>query len=85
VAIQWRIKTRAIRIMLTAEPASTPKGAWARLVNLGYVSLDQPPAEPDGDQLRQALFVYQSRRGLRRSGVLDVDTQEHLENDSFTS
>ena len=79
VAIQARTKTRALRVMLSKEPASTPEGAWARLVNLGHVDLVQPPVSPEPAQLREALLRFQMAQRLRRSGTLDAETRAKLE------
>jgi translation initiation factor IF-1 len=71
VAIQSRVKTRSRRVMLTKEPASTPRGAWARLVNLGYVEETEPPVDPSEEALSQALRRFQVDHGLKRTGTLD--------------
>ena len=80
VAIQSRVKTRSLRVMLTKQPASTPKGAWARLVNLGIVDTVEPPADPEPSQLSAALAAFQAREHLKRTGTLDAETQRRLEN-----
>jgi hypothetical protein len=79
VAIQARVKTRSLRVMLTKEPVSTPKGAWAKLVNLGVIDTLEPPAEPEPAQLSAALLAFQVRERLKRTGILDMETQERLE------
>lgn len=81
IAIQARVKTRGIRVMLTKDPTSTPKGAWARLVNLGYVDMDQPPVEPTEEQLEQALRRFQTKTGLPRTGKLEGATPTRLDHD----
>ncbi|RMG17134.1 MAG: hypothetical protein D6731_04665 [Planctomycetota bacterium] len=78
VAVRARVATRARRVLLPRAAADTPRGAWARLVNLGFVELDPPPLEPTPEALREALRRFQTREGLRRSGALDLQTAARL-------
>lgn len=79
IAIQARVQTRALRVMLSKDPASSPRGAWARLVNIGVVDASEPSPEPSPDDLSEALRAFQIKHGLPRSGKLDAATAEKLQ------
>ena len=78
ISIQARVDTRALRIMLSKEPASTPRGAWARLVNIGVVDVPEPPADPPPEELAKAVRSFQTGHGLPRTGKLDAETAAKL-------
>ena len=44
---ETELRVHKLRVFLVTEHASTPNGAWQRLVNLGYVSEEEPKAEPE--------------------------------------
>lgn len=64
-------------------PANEGRGAYARLVNLGFGAADgaggaQAKQEQGGDPLALALRAFQRREGLTVDGALDVRTATAL-------
>ncbi len=60
----------------TVPDASTLRGAWMRLQNLGYHWTGEP--EELDDTMQQALSDFQDDHGLPLSGQLDDATQGKL-------
>lgn len=74
------LREQQMRVFLVLEHAQTRVGAWQRLVNLGYVAIDEPTCEPDSDDLfAAALEEFQADRGIPPTGELDPHTQAALE------
>lgn len=65
-------------------PVSEGKGAFARLVNLGFTSGQEQAGQEQAaqdqvvDPLADALSHFQRRHGLERTGKLDEATQKAL-------
>ena len=61
-------------------PASEGKGAYARLVNLGFGGVEHEPEEGEQvtDPLTAALRVFQSEHELPATGELDAPTSTKL-------
>jgi hypothetical protein len=72
---------RARRVMITRDDPATPKGAWQRLVNLGYAgAAPSPQAGPE--ELAAAIEEFQSEVGLRPTGDLCDRTIARLQKEA---
>jgi hypothetical protein len=64
------------RIFVLPPDARSETGCWQRLVNLGYVDLDLPPAQPPtSEHLALAVEEFQSEFGKIPNGELDDETR----------
>lgn len=77
VRVETPLGARALRVMFCRDPASSARGAWQRLVNLGYAG-PAPSAEPDDLELAAAVQEFQSEVGLEPTGDLDAPTADKL-------
>ena len=65
-----------LRAFVVLAGLATPKGAWRRLVNLGFVRITDPPGEaPNDDALASAVAEFQAVNGITPTAALDAVTQ----------
>jgi len=77
---ETELRMHEMRVFVVLEDVSTPKGAWQRLVNMGYVDDPEPPPKPfSEDYLAAAVEEFQSEHGIRPTGELDSRTQSALD------
>lgn len=63
------------------DPARESSGAFERLRQLGYFSLDTTPDEVSGEDLRGAIASFQQHQNLDPTGDLDEGTIAKLESE----
>ncbi|MBW2458883.1 MAG: LysM peptidoglycan-binding domain-containing protein [Deltaproteobacteria bacterium] len=74
------LREHGLRVFIVLEHASSRNGAWQRLVNLGYVPIDEPKAEPEHEALFcAALEEFQADHGIPPNGELDGPTRTALD------
>ena len=76
VEFTTKLRKHDLRIFVVLAGVATPKGAWRRLVNLGFVRVEQPPGEaPHPDALASAITEFQAVNGITPTALLDATTQ----------
>lgn len=73
--LKTEFELRDSRIFIELDDISTKKGAWQRLMNLGYANDSSPPLEPSEEDFVRALEEFQSEHGLPPTGEFDNPTQ----------
>jgi len=80
LTFQTDLREHQLRVFIVLEHATRRNGTWQRLVNLGYVPIDEPKAEPDTDDLFcAALEEFQADHGIPPTGELDGATVSALD------
>ncbi len=74
---EWR--KQSLRVFVVLGGVATAKGAWRRLVNLGFVPIPQPDGvPPNDDALKSAVAEFQGAHGIPPTCDLDAATQAAL-------
>ena len=70
------LRKHNLRIFVVLGGVATPKGAWRRLVNLGFVRIPDAPGEaPHEDALASAVAEFQAVNGITPTALLGAATQ----------
>ncbi len=66
------------RFLCVTEDAASPKGAWQRLVNMGYYSNSDPAIEPTDEDFETVLELFQSENGMEPTGEFDQTCKDKI-------
>ena len=79
VKVTTDLREHTVRVFLVLEHVASENGAWQRLVNLGYVPIEEPKSEPYSPEILAAsLEEFQADAGIVVTGKLDSSTQARL-------
>lgn len=76
---RWQGRDLSRRVFTAVDDVASPRGAWQRLVHLGYTQVPEPEREaPDDEALGDAIMLFQLDYGAEPTAELDDDTVEML-------